>query len=62
MNRVENRDLSRRAPEALSDIGIDEKSFKSGHITTLPYSMILFGSRVLDVVEDRTTEATEMRL
>ena len=61
MNRAVKRGLSRRAPEKLSHIGIDEKSFKSGH----HYITILNdvdGSRVLDVVEDRTTEATEMLL
>jgi hypothetical protein len=31
MNRAVQRGLSRRAPEELSNIGIDEKSFKSGH-------------------------------
>ena len=61
MNRALKRGLSRRAPEKLSHIGIDEKSFKSGH----HYITILNdvdGSRVFDVVEDRTTEATEMLL
>lgn len=61
MERAVTRGLSRRAPDIITRIGIDEKSFRSGHryITTLND---LVGSRVIDVVEDRTTEATESLL
>ena len=61
MNRAVKRGLSRRAPEEICSIGIDEKSFRKGHkyITTLND---INGSRVLDVVESRTLEATETLL
>lgn len=61
MNRAVERGLSRRAPEVVAAIGLDEKSFRSGHryITTMND---IAGGRVLDVVEDRTTAATETLL
>ena len=61
MNRAVKRGLSLRAPEEICSIGIDEKSFRKGHkyITTLND---IKGSRVLDVVESRTLEATETLL
>lgn len=54
--RAVDRGLSRRKEEAIPYIGIDEKQFRSGHryISSL---VDLKGSRVLDVVEDRTETA-----
>jgi transposase len=56
MRRAVERGLERRELEALKHLGMDEKSFKRGHsyITLLSD---LEQSRVLDVVEERTTEA-----
>ena len=61
MNRAVERGISRRIPEAIPQIGIDEKSFRRGHkyVTLLND---LDGGRVLDVVEDRTLEASEQLL
>ena len=61
MNRAVQRGLSRRTTDAVEHIGIDEKSFRSGHryVTTLND---LKGGRVLDVVETRTTKATMLLL
>ncbi len=54
--RAVERGLSRRKEEAIPYIGIDEKQFRSGHryISSL---VDLNGSRVLDVVEERTEAA-----
>ncbi len=56
MERAVQRGLERRALEKLDYLGIDEKSFRRGHsyVTLL---VDLTGSRVLEVVEDRTEEA-----
>jgi transposase len=56
MERAVRRGLERRALEELDYLGIDEKSFRRGHsyVTLL---VDLTGSRVLEVVEDRTEEA-----
>jgi transposase len=61
MNRAVKRGLSRRAPEEICSLGIDEKNSRKGHkyITTLND---LKGSRVLDVVESRTLKTTETLL
>jgi transposase len=58
MRRAVERGLERRQLEALKHLGMDEKSFKRGqsYITLLTD---LDQSRVLDVVEERTTEAAE---
>jgi transposase len=58
MCRAVERGLERRQLEGLMRLGMDEKSFKRGHsyITLLTD---LDQSRVVDVVEERTTEAAE---
>jgi transposase len=58
MRRAVARGLERRQLEDLKHLGMDEKSFKRGqsYITLLTD---LDQSRVLDVVEERTTEAAE---
>jgi len=58
MSRAVGRGLERRQLEGLKRLGMDEKSFKRGHsyITLLTD---LDQSRVLDVVEERTTEAAD---
>lgn len=58
MRRAVERGLERRQLEDLKHLGMDEKSFKRGqsYITLLTD---LDQSRVLDVVEDRTSEAAE---
>ena len=61
MKRAVKRGLSRRENKDIHHIGIDEKSFRAGHhyITALND---LVGSRVLDVIEDRTLEGTKQLL
>ena len=56
MEQAVDRGLKRRQLNALDYLGIDEKSFRRGHsyVTLL---VDLTGSRVLEVVEDRTEEA-----
>ena len=56
MQRAVQRGLERRQLESLDYLGIDEKSFRRGHsyVTLL---VDLTGSRVLEVVEERTAEA-----
>lgn len=56
MGRAVERGLSRRQMEGLKNLGMDEKSFKRGHsyVTLLTD---LDQSRVLEVVEERTSEA-----
>jgi transposase len=56
MERAVERGLERRELDSLQYAGIDEKSFRRGHsyVTLL---VDLSGSRVLDVVEERTEEA-----
>lgn len=58
MRRAVERGLERRQLENLRHLGMDEKSFKRGqsYITLLTD---LEQSRVLDVVEERTTEAAD---
>lgn len=58
MRRAVGRGLERRQLEGLKHLGMDEKSFKRGqsYITLLTD---LDHSRVLDVVEERTTEAAD---
>lgn len=58
MRRAVERGLDRRQLEGLKHLGMDEKSFKRGqsYITLLTD---LEKSRVLDVVEERTTEAAD---
>jgi transposase len=58
MRRAVERGLERRQLEGLKHLGMDEKSFRRGqsYITLLTD---LEGSRVLDVVEERTAEAAD---
>ena len=58
MRRAVERGLDRRHLEGLKLLGMDEKSFKRGqsYITLLTD---LDGARVLDVVEERTSEAAD---
>jgi transposase len=58
MRRAVERGVSRRQLEAIKHLGMDEKSFKRGqsYITLLTD---LEQARVLDVVEERTTAASE---
>ena len=58
MRRAVERGLERRQLEGLKHLGMDEKSFRRGqsYITLLTD---LEKSRVLDVVEDRTSEAAD---
>jgi transposase len=59
--RAVDRGLSRRSQDLMDYIGLDEKQFRSGHnyITNL---VDLKAGRVLDVIENRTEEATEKLL
>ena len=61
MKRAVTRGLSSRENKDIHHIGIDEKSFRAGHhyITALND---LVGSRVLDVIEDRTLKGTKQLL
>jgi len=58
MRRAVERGLERRQLDELKHLGMDEKSFKRGqsYVTLLTD---LDESRVLDVVEERTTEASD---
>lgn len=58
MERAVERGLERRELESLRYVGIDEKSFRRGH-SYISLLSDLTGSRVLEVVEDRTEEAAE---
>ena len=61
MKRAVARGLLRRAPNNVLHVGMDEKSFRSGHkyITILND---LDSSRVLDVIEDRTLKGSKKLL
>jgi len=61
MRRAVARGMKRRTTETMEHLGLDEKSFRAGHqyINTLND---LDEGRVLEVVETRTTEATEKLL
>lgn len=56
MQRAVERGLERRELESIEYVGIDEKSFRRGH-SYVALLVDLTGSRVLEVVEDRTEEA-----
>jgi transposase len=59
--RAVKRGLTRRSLEDLKNVGIDEKSFLKGH----SYASVLYdpvGSRVLEVVKDRTEESAHALL
>lgn len=56
MQRAVERGLARRELESIQYVGIDEKSFRRGH-SYVALLVDLTGSRVLEVVEDRTEEA-----
>ena len=58
MERAVERGLERRELESLQYVGIDEKSFRRGH-SYISLLTDLTGSRVLEVVEDRTEEAAD---
>jgi len=61
MRRAVARGMMRRTAETIEHIGLDEKSFRAGHqyVTTLND---LDEGRVLEVVETRSSEATEKLL
>ena len=61
MKRAVERGLLRRKPDIVLHVGMDEKSFRSGHkyITILND---LDRSRVLDIIEDRTLKGTKKLL
>jgi len=57
--RAVERGLARRTKETIDHVGIDEKSFLAGH----QYASLMTDldqGRVLDVVQDRTTESAKM--
>ena len=54
--RAVARGLSRREEEAIACLGVDEKSFRRGH-NYITSAVDLEGSRVLEVVEERTEVA-----
>jgi len=56
MERAIERGIERRELESLQYLGMDEKSFRRGH-SYVSLLTDLTGSRVLEVVEDRTEEA-----
>ena len=56
--RAVKRGLARRKEETVEYVGIDEKSFLKGHRYASLMTDLARG-RVLDVVEDRTTESTK---
>jgi transposase len=58
MDRAVKRGLKRRSLEEVRQVGIDEKSFGQGH-SYVSVMTDLDGSRVLEVVEDRTQEAAD---
>src|SRR5207245_10273659 len=58
LRRGVERGLSRRQVEGLIHLGIDEKSFMAGH-SYISLLTDLKGSRVLEVVEDRTEAAAQ---
>jgi transposase len=58
MQRAVERGLARRSVEAVRHVGLDEKSFGKGH-SYVSVLTDLDGSRVLEVVEDRTEEAAD---
>ena len=58
MQRAVERGMSRRKDTVIPYVGIDEKSFGKGHDYVTAMNDLLSG-RVIDVVKDRTIEATE---
>jgi transposase len=58
MQRAVERGLARRSLEAVRHVGLDEKSFGKGQ-SYVSVMTDLDGSRVLEVVEDRTEEAAD---
>lgn len=58
MQRAVERGLEKRSVEEVHNVGIDEKSFGRGH-DYVSIMTDLDGRRVLDVVEDRTTESAD---
>ncbi len=58
MERAVERGLQCRDLDSLQYVGIDEKSFRRGH-SYVSILTDLTGHRVLEVVEDRTEEATD---
>jgi transposase len=58
MQRAVQRGLARRSVEAVRHVGLDEKNFGKGQ-SYVSVLTDLDGSRVLEVVEDRTEEAAD---
>ncbi len=58
MQRAVERGLTRRSLEAVRHVGLDKKSFGKGH-SYVSVLTDLDGSRVLEVVADRTEEAAD---
>ncbi len=58
MDRAAARCFKRREPTHIPHLGIDEKSFRKGH-DSITLLTDLDGSRVLDVVPERTQAAAE---
>jgi transposase len=62
MARAVQRGLLRRIDKPLKYIGLDEKSFRKGHRYATVLCNLGGEGEVLDVIEDRTQEATEKLL
>jgi transposase len=58
MTRAVERGLKRRRIDQVTQVGIDEKSFASGHSYVTILTDVV-GKRVLDVVPDRTSQSAE---
>ena len=58
MKRAVDRGLERRTAEPMAHIGMDEKSFGKGH-DYISVMTDIDGRRVLEVVQDRTTESAD---
>ena len=58
MKRAVDRGLKKRTLDKVHNVGVDEKSFGSGH-DYVSIMTDLDGSRVLEVVEERTTESAD---
>jgi transposase len=58
MSQAVMRGLSRRGSEVIHQVGVDEKSLAKGH-SYVSVMTDISGGRVLEVIEDRTTESAE---
>ena len=61
MVRAVNRGMQRRRLEPIRAVGLDEKAYRKGHCY-LTVLTDLAGNRVLEVMPERTTEATQIIL